>query len=102
LNLNILTFLSFSLAFIHTFLSFLSPISPPIVSSKYYSSAPPPSLSVEGLYCKSPIQCLASSNILEDARHCPVLYVRKYFVSLSILNLFVTLASIRLLTPSST
>jgi hypothetical protein len=61
---------------------------------------------VEGLYCKRPIQCLASSEILtppppphrpasvhtrwvkgvgvnsspEDARHCSVLYVCKYFV----------------------
>jgi hypothetical protein len=64
---------------------------------------------VEGLYCKRPIQCLVSSkiltppphlsppgecvgghtrwvergwgvNILEDARHCFVLYIRKYFV----------------------
>jgi hypothetical protein len=61
---------------------------------------------VERLYCKRPIQCLASSkiltphlphrpargghtrrvergwgvNILEDARHCYVLYIRKYFV----------------------
>jgi hypothetical protein len=70
--------------------------------------------SVEGLYCKRPIQCLASSEILtphpsppgecvsprldaggghtcwvergwgvnssEDARHCSVLYICKYFV----------------------
>jgi hypothetical protein len=62
---------------------------------------------VEGLYCKRPIQCLVSSEILtphpltawcsgrthslggegvgvnssEDARHCSVLYVCKYFVN---------------------
>jgi hypothetical protein len=60
--------------------------------------------SVEGLYCKRPIQCLArvcipppplwcgggghtrwkergvGVNILEDARHCSVLYIHKYFV----------------------
>ncbi len=67
--------------------------------------------SVEGLYCKRPIQCLASSELLtpypltarrvctpggedilagwrgvggvnssEDARHCSVLYIWKYFV----------------------
>ncbi len=64
---------------------------------------------VKGLYCKRPIQCLASSEILtphpltafgaggghtrwggegvwggfnssEDARHCSVLYICKYFV----------------------
>jgi hypothetical protein len=59
--------------------------------------------SVEGLYCKSPIQCLASSEILtpqpltalrvctlkdlvrgEDARHCSVLYISKYFVFQSV------------------
>jgi hypothetical protein len=73
---------------------------------------------VEGLYCKRPIQCLASSEILtptpsppgewsppafgaggghirwvergwvvnssEDARHCSVLYILKYFVVLII------------------
>ena len=72
-------------------------------------------IGVEGLYCKRPIQCLASSEILtphpltarlvcvppafgageghtrwvesgwgfnnsEDARHCSVLYICKYFV----------------------
>ena len=71
-------------------------------------------IDVEGLYCKRPIQCLASSEILtlhpspsdecfppplrwgedtlargrggggfnssEDARHCSVLYICKYFV----------------------
>ncbi len=65
---------------------------------------------VEGLYCKRPIQCLPSSEIFarrmctptplvreedtlarggrgwgvnssEDARHCSVLYICKYFVS---------------------
>jgi hypothetical protein len=75
--------------------------------------------SVEGLYCKRPIQCLASSerltphppltallvlppafgaggghtrwvergwgvNSSEDARHCSVLYICKYFVMYSI------------------
>ncbi len=61
---------------------------------------------MEGLYCKRPIHCLASSEILtphpsppgaggghtrwvergwgvngsEDARHCSVLYICKYFV----------------------
>jgi hypothetical protein len=58
---------------------------------------------VEGLYCKRPIQCLTSSEIFtpnlwggvrthslvgegvgvnssEDARHCSVLYLCKYFV----------------------
>ncbi len=64
------------------------------------------SVNVEGLYCKRPIQCLASSEILtphpltfgaggghtrwverwwvvnssEDASHCSVLYICKYFV----------------------
>jgi hypothetical protein len=78
-------------------------------------------ISVEGLYCKKPIQCLASSEILthrpppphrpasvypaaigggghtrwvergwgvnssEDARHCSVLYICKYFVNISFL-----------------
>ncbi len=75
-------------------------------------------LAEEGLYCKRPIQCLASSEILtphpltarrvctpsrfwcggrthslggegvggqysEDARHCSVLYICKYFVELA-------------------
>jgi hypothetical protein len=54
---------------------------------------------VEGLYCKRPIQCLACTprlrsgggpirwaergwgvNSSEDARHCSVLYICKYFV----------------------
>jgi hypothetical protein len=79
-------------------------------------------LSVEGLNCKRPIQCLASPkiltpsppgecvilippplvrgedtlagwkgggwgvNILEDASHCSVLYIRKYFVGLSVFD----------------
>ncbi len=65
---------------------------------------------LEGLYCQRPIQCLASSeiliphpltarcggkdtfarwrggggvNILEDARHCSVLYICKYTLSCS-------------------
>jgi hypothetical protein len=72
-------------------------------------------LPVEGLYCKSPIQCLASPELLtpqpfnprgvctppplvrgedtlagwgvnssEDARHCSVLYICKYFVAFPI------------------
>jgi hypothetical protein len=77
---------------------------------KSFQSLP---LIVEGLYCKRPIQCLVSSEILtpppltarrvcttlavcvlagwrggggvnslEDARHCSVLYICKYFVPL--------------------
>ncbi len=76
---------------------------------------------VEGLYCKRPIQCLASSEILtphpphrpasvyplplvwgkdtllgeegvgfnssEDARHCSVLYICKYFVRFTIADM---------------
>jgi hypothetical protein len=77
-------------------------------------------VAVEGLYCKRPIQCLASSEILtppphpltarrvyppafgaggghtrlgergwgvkssEDARHCSVLYICKYFVCVTV------------------
>ncbi len=61
-------------------------------------------LSVEELYCKRPIQCSGvfqnidphaprrvctprhwwGVNSLEDARHCSVLYLCKYFVELSI------------------
>ncbi len=72
-------------------------------------------IAVEGLYCKRPILCLASSkfltpphrpsvpprlwgggedtfaawrggggNILEDARHCSVLYICKYFVVIAL------------------
>ncbi len=75
-------------------------------------------LTLEGLYCKRPIQSLASSklltphpltarqvctppycagggqtrwvergwgvDILEDGRHCSVLYIRKYFVALTV------------------
>ncbi len=57
---------------------------------------------IERLYCKRPIQCLASSKILthsrgdtlageggggqysEEARHSSVLYICKYFVGLSV------------------
>jgi hypothetical protein len=58
-------------------------------------------ISVEGLCYKRPIQCLASSEILtphprgerggvnssEDARHCSVLYICKYFVAISVTEL---------------